>query len=200
MEDRVLAVVSPSIRPFACSTCQSLTNVRSGHGIFEDPIPLRKDEVGSDYHTAALAAIGQHCETYSGCGCPCQFFSGTYIYWLLLYIKNQSESILWDIITEESPKTTFFTIKLIYLTPIPSWSLEGPLRLFSHQIVWLYTLIKKLDGGTASLRARFLIYMNQNEGKPFLEYCDRTNNFIETYACFISVWDQTGKFHIITSI
>jgi hypothetical protein len=27
---------------------------RSGHGIFEDLIPLRKDEIGSDYHTAAL--------------------------------------------------------------------------------------------------------------------------------------------------
>jgi hypothetical protein len=25
---------------------------RSGHGIFEDLIPLRKDEIGSDYHTA----------------------------------------------------------------------------------------------------------------------------------------------------
>ncbi len=117
MGDWILAVVSPSIRPFACSTRQSLTNVRSGHGIFENPIPLRKDEVGSDHHTAALAAIGQHCETYSGFGCPCQFFSGTHIYWLLLYIKNQSESILWDIITEESPKTTFFTIKTCLPNP-----------------------------------------------------------------------------------
>jgi hypothetical protein len=33
----------------------------------------------------------------------------------------------------------------------------------------------KLDGGTASLRARFLIYMNQNEGKSFLGHCDKKN-------------------------
>lgn len=70
-------------------------------------------------------------------------------------------------------KNDLFRIKPCTLTPVPSRSLEGPLRLFSHQIDWLFTHIKKLYGGAASLRARFNIYMNQNEDKSFLGHSDK---------------------------
>ena len=62
---------------------------RNGHGIFEDLIPLR-EEIGSDYRTEALAAFGQHF-SFSGCGSLCQPIPGTDIYWLMMYITNQSE-------------------------------------------------------------------------------------------------------------
>ena len=63
---------------------------RIGHGIFEDLIPLRKDEIVTDYRTAELAAFGQHC-SFSGCGSLSQPIPGTDIYWLMMYITNQSE-------------------------------------------------------------------------------------------------------------
>ena len=95
----------------------------------------------------------------------------------------------------------FLRLKLIYLTRYTKLKSWRPAEAVFTSNWWLFTQIKKLDVGTASLRARFLIYMIQNESKSFLGYCGPKLLFlIEAYACFIFVWDKTSKFHIITSI
>ncbi len=63
---------------------------RGGHGIFEDLIPLRKDEIGSDHRTAALVAFGQSC-SFSGCESFCQSIPGTDINWLLMVTAQSSK-------------------------------------------------------------------------------------------------------------